>query len=82
MDKEELLIKSLISPPGDTLKEHLEFIEMAPEELAKKMNVPIERIDGVICGKEVLTAELARKLEDALEIPVTFWIKREKEYRQ
>lgn len=82
MDKEKELAKSLISPPGDTLKEHLEFIGMKPSELAKKMNVPQEKIEALICGKEPITAEIAVQLENVLHIPATFWRNREKEYRQ
>lgn len=82
MAKEKDLTKSLISPPGDTLKEHLDLIGMNPGELAQKMNVPQEKIDDLICGREPITVEIAAKLENVLNIPATFWRNREKEYRQ
>ncbi|MCC5907528.1 MAG: hypothetical protein JJU13_15050 [Balneolaceae bacterium] len=82
MEKEKELIKLLISPPGDTLKEHLDFIGMKPNELAEKMNESEESIQDLICGKEVVTAEIAAKLESVLHIPASFWQNREKEYRQ
>lgn len=82
MEKEKDLTKSLISPPGDTLKEHLDFIGMKPGELAQKMNVSQEKIDDLICGREPVTVEIAAKLEIVLHIPATFWQNREKEYRQ
>jgi plasmid maintenance system antidote protein VapI len=82
MEKEKNLTKSLISPPGDTLQEHLDFIEMKPGELAEKMIIPQEKIQDLICGREPLTSEIAVKLENVLNIPATFWRNREKEYRQ
>lgn len=82
MNKDKNLTKSLISPPGDTLKEHLDFIGMKPGELAEKMNMPQEKVQDLICGMEPITAEIAAKLENVLDIPATFWRNREKEYRQ
>ena len=82
MAKDNHRIPSLISPPGDTLKEHLEFIGMAPAELAEKMHVPQEKIHGLICGREAITANIATQLETATNIPATFWRNREKEYRR
>lgn len=82
MDKEKDLIESLISPPGDTLKEHLDFIEMKPNELAKRLNLPQEKVHDLICGTEPISAEIATKLDKMLHIPSSFWRNREKEYRQ
>jgi len=82
MDNDNNLTKSIISPPGDTLQEHLNFIGMKSNELAERLSLPQGKIDGLICGKEPINAELATKLEDELSIPSSFWINREKEYRQ
>ncbi len=82
MNKENELLKSLISPPGDTLREHLDFIGMKPDELAERMNLPREKVHGLICGKESIHAGIAARLENVLDIPATFWLKREMEYRQ
>jgi plasmid maintenance system antidote protein VapI len=38
------LAKSLISPPGDTLQEHLDYIGMKQNELAERMGRPKEKI--------------------------------------
>jgi HTH-type transcriptional regulator/antitoxin HigA len=82
MGKEKDFNKSLISPPGDTLKEHLDFIGMKPGELAIKMNVSQEKMQDLICGRIAVTAETAGKLEHVINIPSSFWKNREKEYRQ
>ena len=44
MEKEKNLTKSLISPPGDTLQEHLDYIGMKQNELAERMGRPKEKI--------------------------------------
>jgi len=82
MDKDKKLTKSFISPPGDTLKEHLDFIGMQPAELAQKMNVSEEKLQGLISGREPVSAEIASKLESVLDITAAFWLNREKQYRQ
>jgi len=82
MDKDKDLKKSLISPPGDTLREHLDFIGMKPDELAERMNLPREKVHGLMCGKEPIHAGIAAGLENVLDIPSSFWLNREKEYRQ
>lgn len=82
MNKENELIKSLISPPGDTLREHLNFIWMKPSELAKGLNVSLEKIQDLIRGKEPINADIAAKLENVPDISFSFWINREQEYRQ
>jgi len=82
MNNDKNLTNSIISPPGDTLQEHMDFIGMKPSELAKRMNLPQEKIYDLICGREPINADIAAKLENALDIPVSFWLNREKEYRK
>ncbi len=82
MNKGNELTKALISPPGDTLKEHLDFIGMKPGDLAEHINVTNETIHDLICGREQISDDIATKLENVLHIPSSFWLKREKEYRQ
>lgn len=76
------LAKSLISPPGDTLQEHIDFIGMSQAELAERMGRPKEKINDIINGKEPITTETAFQLEKALGIPISFWQKRENKYRK
>jgi HTH-type transcriptional regulator / antitoxin HigA len=82
MDNDKNLTKALISPPGDTLREHLDFIGMTPDELEERMNLPREKVHGLMCGNEPISADIAARLENELDIPASFWIKRENEYRQ
>ena len=76
------LTNPLISPPGDTLREHLDYIGMPPDELAERLNLPREKVHGLMCGKEPINPGIASRLEDVLDIPASFWLNREKEYRK
>jgi len=82
MNNDKNLTNPLISPPGDTLREHLDFIGMTPGELAERMNLPPEKVHGLMCGKGPINADIAAGLENVLNIPASFWINRENEYRQ
>jgi len=82
MNKENELLKSLISPPGDTLQEHLDFIGMKPNELAERLDLSQEKVHDLIRGKELINADLAAKLENVLDIPSSFWNNLEKVCRK
>lgn len=74
--------KSLLSPPGDTLQEHIDFIGMSQSELAERMGRPKEKINDIVKGREPITTATAFQLEKVLDIPASFWLNREKTYRQ
>jgi len=76
------LEKSLLSPPGDTIQEHIDFVGMSQVELAERMGRPKEKINDLIKGREPITTTTAFKLEKVLGIPASFWLNREKTYRK
>lgn len=74
--------KSLLSPPGDTMQEHIDFIGMSQAELAERMGRPKEKINDIIKAREPITTATAFQLEKVLGIPASFWLNSEKSYRQ
>lgn len=38
------IAKSLLTPPGDTIQEHIDFIGMSQAELAERMGRPKEKL--------------------------------------
>jgi HTH-type transcriptional regulator/antitoxin HigA len=76
------IAKSLLSPPGDTIQEHLDFIGMSQAELAERMGRPKEKVNDIIKGREPITTTTAFQLEKVLGIPASFWMNREKTYRK
>jgi addiction module HigA family antidote len=76
------IAKSLLSPPGDTIQEHIDFIGMSQAELAERMGRAKEKINDIIKGREPITIPTAFQLEKVLDIPASFWLNREKTYRK
>ncbi len=76
------IAKSLISPPGDTIQEHIDFIGMSQAELAERMGRPKGKINDVIKGREPISTATAFQLEKVLGIPASFWLNRENTYRK
>jgi HTH-type transcriptional regulator / antitoxin HigA len=76
------IAKSLISPPGDTIQEHIDFIGMSQAELAERMGRPKEKINDIIKGREPITTATAFQLDKVLGIPASFWLNRENTYRR
>lgn len=76
------IAKSLLSPPGDTIQEHIDFIGMSQAELAERMGRPKEKINDVIKGREPISTATAFQLEKVLGIPASFWLNRENTYRK
>ena len=73
---------TLLSCPGDTIKEHLEHIKMSPEELAGKLGMPLTHITGLLEGKFCLTKLIAHALEAILGPPAIFWLNLEENYKK
>jgi HTH-type transcriptional regulator / antitoxin HigA len=48
-----------VTPPGDTLVEILESLNMAQAELAERTGRPLKAINEIIEGKTTLTPETA-----------------------
>jgi len=63
------------TPPGEMLLE--EFLKPAgitQLALAKKMGVPIQRVNGIVAGRRAVTAETAILLSRALGTTPTLWL--------
>ena len=75
------IAREVISCPGDTLAEHLEYSGMSQSELAERMGRPKKTINEIIRGKAQITPETALQLERVVGIPATFWLKKEQSYR-
>jgi len=76
------ITRSLLSPPGTTIQEHIDHIGMSQSELAERMGRPKEKINDIIKGREPVTTPTAFQLERVLGIPASFWLNSESIYRQ
>jgi addiction module HigA family antidote len=61
--------------PGEMLlEEFLRPMGMSQVELAKKMGVPIQRVNTIITGKRAISAETALKLSEVFKNSPEFWL--------
>ena len=61
--------------PGEVLlEEFLKPAEISQVDLARKIGVPVQRINTIINGRRGITAETALKLSKALHTSPEFWM--------
>jgi addiction module HigA family antidote len=70
------------SPPGDSLLETLEYLEMTAEDLANKTGMSVQAVHLIIGGIKAITPEIAEKIGDATDTPASLWVNLEKKYRE
>jgi HTH-type transcriptional regulator / antitoxin HigA len=74
--------RELLSKPGDTILETIEYLKMNQAELAERMGKTASKINDIISGKEPITVNTALQLERVLGIQAQFWLNREALYRE
>ena len=74
--------KEMLSRPGDTIIETIEFLKMSQAELAERMGRTPAKINDLISGKAPITVNTAIQLEKVLGIDMQFWLNREMQYRE
>lgn len=61
--------------PGEILqKEFLDPLGMTQIELAEKMKVPVQRVNGLVRGKRNLSAQTAWLLSEVFKTSPEFWM--------
>ncbi len=70
----------MIIHPGETLKEVMEDRNISAKSLAQSTGFTQNYISAVLNCKENISADFARKLEDALNIDTDFWMKLQELY--
>lgn len=75
------LERELLSPPGDTIKETIDYLNMSQTELAERLSKTAPKVNDLITGKEPITYNTALQLEKVLGIDAEFWMNREMNYR-
>lgn len=71
-----------VSPPGRTLADMLEELQISQRELAERMGRPPKTINEIVKGKTAIVSDTALQLERVLGTPADFWLRREARYRE
>src|ERR1700745_3350110 len=72
----------LVLPPGDTLEEVLDDIDMTQAELAKRTGLSTKHINQIVNGAAPITPETALLLERATGVSARTWSNLEVAYRE
>lgn len=60
--------------PGEHLAEELTELEMSAAELARKLDVPPNRITGILNGQRAITGDTALRLAHFFGTSAEFWL--------
>lgn len=71
-----------VFPPGKTVAESIEFLGMTKTEFARRIGLSESQLQELICGKLLISAELAFRLESVTGSPANFWKHLESKYRR
>ncbi len=80
--KENNLFRPMIAiPPGETIKENMEFLGMSQKELAARMGITEKHLSNILTGKASITYDTALNLECVLGPSAEFWMELESGYQ-
>src|ERR1035437_71749 len=60
--------------PGEHLAEELKALDMSAAELARKLDVPTNRITGILNGQRPITGDTALRLAHFFGTSAEFWV--------
>ena len=66
--------------PGETLREDLEALGMSAAELARRSEVPVNRITQILNGQRAVTGDTALRLGHFFGTSGEFWLNLQKLY--
>jgi addiction module HigA family antidote len=69
-------------PPGETLKEVMESLNMSQKELAIRTGLTVQSLNRIFKGDQPISYETANKLELATGVPARMWNNLEAQYRE
>ncbi len=69
-------------PPGVTLKEVMESLDMTQKDLAVRTGVTVQSLNRIFKGEQPISYETSNKLEMATGVPSRMWNNLEAQYRE
>lgn len=69
-------------PPGETLRETIEFLGMTQKDLSARTGLSVQSLNRILKGEQPITYETANSLELVLNVPASMWNNLEAQYRE
>ena len=69
-------------PPGETLKELMESLEMSQKELSRRTGLTVQSLNRIIKGQQPITYDTANIFELVTNVPAKMWNNLEANYRE
>jgi addiction module HigA family antidote len=66
--------------PGEVLREELEILGLSAAEFARQLNVPTNRITGILNGQRAVSADTALRLGHWFGTSAEMWLNLQKLY--
>ena len=66
--------------PGETLREDLDALGMSAAELARRTDIPADRIVRILDGRSAVTGDIALRLGRHFGTTAGFWLNLQKLY--
>ena len=66
--------------PGETLRDDLDALGMSASELARRIEVPVNRITEILAGRRAVTGDTALRLGRFFGTSGEFWLNLQKLY--
>ena len=76
---EETMARAPIHP-GETLREDLDALGMSAAELARQIDVPVNRVTQILNGRRAVTSDTALRLGRWFGTSAEFWLNLQKLY--
>lgn len=67
--------------PGDTLRQLINELNINKFELSDKLNISIVALENLLKGNYPISSDLALRLELATNLPNSFWLNLERQWR-
>jgi antitoxin HigA-1 len=66
--------------PGEVLDDEMKTLGLSAAELARALDVPTNRITGILNGQRAITADTALRLGHWFGMSAEFWLNLQKQY--
>lgn len=74
-------VPAVAIPPGDTIRENMEYLGMNQEELSTRLGITPKHLSNILNGNSPITYETALRLETVIGPSAEFWMELETQYQ-